>query len=94
MWWAVLGWLLGAGHRRTAIVALAVHTLAAILILLFGTPNEPGSEQWRYFRETVRVNPWSIWGGLALYVVGWFVAWSRAIRRRDRGPYSAAATKP
>ena len=81
VWWAALGWLLEAGHRRTAVAALAVHSLAAIAITLFGTPNEPASEQWRYFREMERVNPWSIWGGLALYAGGIVVAWSRALRR-------------
>jgi len=51
VWWAALGWLLEAGYRRTAVIALSVRSLAAMLILLVGTPNEPGREQWRYFRE-------------------------------------------
>ena len=67
IWWAVVGGLLWTRRHRAVVIALAIHTAFALVVLFTGTPNEPGGEQWRYFRETMGRSPLWMWSGLALY---------------------------
>jgi hypothetical protein len=84
-WWAWVGWLLKQRQSVLLIVALAIHTVCAALILLFGTLAEPGAEQWESWHRVERVMPTWIWSGIVAYSVGLIAAWVHAVKeaRRD-----------
>lgn len=77
--WGLMGWLVRNEQRWPAIIAISIHSFAVILLLVLGNPEEPGSEQWRYFWQAERVVGWWLWTGLAIYVVGLVSAWVLAI---------------
>ena len=73
--WGALGHLLAGGKRTLAIVVLGAHTLAVLGCLQFGSPYEPGAQQWEYFERAQRLAPVALWATLGLYIVGLAAAW-------------------
>lgn len=73
--WGALGHLLSAGKRTLAIVVLGAHTLAVLACLQFGSPYEPGAQQWEYFERARRLMPVTLLATLGLYVMGLAAAW-------------------
>jgi len=88
IWWTVVWYVLGQRRRLPAFGLLAMHALATGLLLLLGSPWEPGEEQWRYFRQAARLAPAVVWGGLVVYAAGQVAAWYLVIRATDaEGPF-------
>ena len=75
VWWGAVGWLLKQQRSWLSALVMAGHSSTVGLILWLGTPGEPGSEQWRYFRNTERIIPLWLWSGLVLYVIGLAISW-------------------
>jgi hypothetical protein len=42
---------------------LAAHIIVAALFVIFGTPMEPGEDQWNYFDRMQATFPVFVWGG-------------------------------
>lgn len=85
-WWPVIGALLDRLKWRAAITLLAIHTACIPIILLFGTPAEPGDEQWRYFERVVRFESTGMWIVFGSYALGLIGAWSLAIQQMNTVP--------
>jgi hypothetical protein len=67
VWWTALGWAISSRRRTVALGLLAAHIIGATLFVIFGTPMEPGEDQWIYFDRMQTISPVLIWGGLASY---------------------------
>ncbi len=67
VWWTALGWTISSRRRIVARGLLAANIIGAALFVIFGTPVEPGEDQWKYFDQTQSAFPLRVWGGLASY---------------------------
>lgn len=85
--WAGIGWLFRWRGASPVIAALSVHSVAAVLLLMFGTPMEAGADQLKYFLVAQRHAPGWLWTGIGLYGVGLVTAWAFAIERARADPH-------
>jgi hypothetical protein len=79
VWWGSVAALTSRSSRWPLVLLLSVHVMSVVYIVWFGTPMEPGSEQWRYLRDTFHRMPLWIGGTLALYSAGLVSAWTIAL---------------
>jgi len=90
VFWAIVGLLLASRRFRAALAVLMMHTTAVGFVLWFGSPMEPGDEQWKDFWRTEAVIPTALWSAILLYVAGLVVAWAMAPGGASAGAASDA----
>jgi hypothetical protein len=76
VWWGALGVTFTKGWRRTAVVMMVLHTIAAGVIYALGTPMEHGNDRWEYFAKAQRALPGWVWTGICIYFAGTLAAWA------------------
>lgn len=79
VWWGMVGYALSSHRSTAAAVMMVLHLLSVGLALWFGSPMEPGSEQWRYFSRASESLPFWIVGGFAVYIIGQIAALVRTV---------------
>lgn len=90
-WWPVVAFALGASRRPwVAATMLLLHAAAVVAMLVFGTPFESDTEQWRYDEQARLFFGALLFTGWVVYVVGQAIAGAMVLLRSVDGDRATA----
>ena len=87
-WWGTVGKMLASRRPEAAAIMMILHATTVSLFLWFGTPMEPGDEQWRHLSQVEHTLPAWLWVGITVYLVGQLVAWRATVASANRARQS------